>query len=73
MAVIVRDTTSASFRDAPEIRLPDGMRLLRGADILHGEASPVPSIYQAPGGDLWEILRFKGAYVGFNLSRRNET
>jgi len=74
MAVIIRDTTSADFRDAPEIRLPDGMRVLRGVDVLRGEISPVPSIYRAPNGDLWEILRFKGAYVGYLLnSRRNET
>jgi hypothetical protein len=74
MAVTVRDTTNAPFRDAPEIRLPDAMRLLRGADVLHGAVSPVPAIYQAPNGDLWEILRFKGAYVGYrlNTSRRNE-
>jgi hypothetical protein len=74
MAVTIRDTTSAIFRDAPEIRLPDGMCLVRGADILRGEISPVPSIYQAPNGDLWEILRFKGVYVGYLLnSRRNKT
>jgi hypothetical protein len=73
MAVIVRDTTNVPLRDSTEIELPKGMRLLRGVDALNGEQSPVPSLYSSPGGDLWEILRFKGTCVAYavSISRKN--